>query len=45
MVKLGEQRKEEIEKKIKKKNYQVGIQQRCYMDRITKGLMKSTGDS
>jgi len=42
---LGEQRKEEIEKKTEKESYQVDIQQRCYMDRMTKGLTKNIGDS
>jgi len=41
---LGEQRKEEIGKKIERGSYQVGIQQKCYTDGMTKGLMKSTRD-
>jgi len=42
---LGEQRKEEIEKKTEKESYQIDIQQRCYMDRMTKGSTKNIGDS
>ena len=44
IAKLGEQGKE-ITKKIGKKSYQVGIQQRYYMDGTTRDLTRSIGDN
>jgi len=32
-------------KKIEEEVYQVGIQQKYYMDRMTRGSMKNIGDS
>ena len=32
-------------KKIRRENCQVGIWQKCYTDRTTRGLMKNIGDN
>ena len=34
----------ESQKKIKEKNCQVGIWQKCYMDGMTEGLTRNVGD-